>query len=766
MIFRLILLFILLFSRVDVHSQTLRGKVISDDNKVPFAHLTIEGLEIGVSSDDNGYYEINNIPLGENYIIVSSLGKKTKRVLVNINEGVNTLNLNLKESIYNLNQIVVTATRTPKRKNDSPVIVNIIDSKKMKNTSSCNLAEALVFQNGLRVQSDCQTCNYTQLRINGLSGGYSQILINGRSSFSPLTGLYGMEQIPVNMIDRIEVVKGGGSAIYGSSAVGGVVNVITKIPERNSYDVGFEYNMINNFAHDKIISANYTVLSESKHLGGTFFINTRGRSWYDHNNDNFSELPLIDGRSFGVNLFVLPSKRDKLELSLGFLDEYRYGGEMVYQPPHLSLQAEEREHDVFMANVDYTIFFNNNKSSFIGYLAGQRTAREHYTGIRPEIGTINDFEHLDLPPYGSSLSISNQVGFQLNHKISGVLGNTLITLGAEYIYDDIFDQILAYDYLVDQNISNISSFFQSDWIINDKLTLLSGLRFDKHSFLNDMVLSPRNTLMYKISKEIQFRCSYSTGFRAPQAFDTDLHVAFAGGGISRFILSDNLTEESSHSISSSINYDTSGDYYMYGFTFEGFYTILDDAFIQEFIGQDEFGDIFLKKNGGSANVKGFNLEIRCNVNNLFQFESGFTLQNSSYESAINYSVSLPSKKEFLRSPNRYGYFTLFYNPSSNLNLTSNIIYTGPMHLVHFAGSPEQDKDEFITSSDFISLGLKASYVIKREKTGPDFELSCGVKNLFNDFQQDLDTSKNRDSNYIYGPNLPRTIYFGLSFVSL
>ena len=105
----------------------------------------------------------------------------------------------------------MTGTKTFKRQTKSAVIVNVIDSKTLDNVQACNLSEGLRFQSGLRVETDCQTCNYTQLRMNGLAGGYSQILINGRPIFSPLTGLYGLEQIPVNMIDNIEIIRGGGS---------------------------------------------------------------------------------------------------------------------------------------------------------------------------------------------------------------------------------------------------------------------------------------------------------------------------------------------------------------------------------------------------------------------------------------------------------------------------------------------------------------------------------------------------------------------------
>ena len=120
----------------------------------------------------------------------------------------------------------------------------------------------LIFNQELGVETDCQTCNYTQLRMNGLGGGYSQILVNGRPIFSPLIGLYGMEQIPINMIDRIEVVKGGGSSLYGSSSIGGVVNVITKTPKNNGFSFGYDFVGVNSSVDDKVFFGNSTVVGE------------------------------------------------------------------------------------------------------------------------------------------------------------------------------------------------------------------------------------------------------------------------------------------------------------------------------------------------------------------------------------------------------------------------------------------------------------------------------------------------------------------------
>ena len=140
----------------------------------------------------------------------------------------------LEEEFIRVDEVVITGTKTFKRQTDNAVIVGVMDAKTIENVAAKTVSESLNFQPGLRMETDCQTCNYSQLRMNGLGGAYSQILVNSRNVFSPLTGLYGLEQMPAEMIERIEIVRGGGSALYGSSAIGGTVNIITKTPQRNS----------------------------------------------------------------------------------------------------------------------------------------------------------------------------------------------------------------------------------------------------------------------------------------------------------------------------------------------------------------------------------------------------------------------------------------------------------------------------------------------------------------------------------------------------
>lgn len=628
------------------------------------------------------------------------------------------------------------------------------------------MAEGLRFQTGLRVETDCQTCNYTQLRMNGLAGGYSQILINGRPIFSPLTGLYGLEQIPANMIDRIEIVRGGGSALYGSSAIGGTINVITNIPKVNRYNVSYSYQSIDKGAEENILMGNATLINKVQNAGISLFVNRRDRDLYDHNGDNFSELPKLKNNSFGANLFFLPTENQKLEVSLSSLSEYRYGGEMVDKPAYLTQQSEERTSNVFLASLDYQINFNNDNSSVITYLSGQKTDRDHYTGIFPDT-EIEIQKHLENPPYGSSEVETFQVGVQGNHRLLNFLnGSNTLTVGSEYVEDKMYDQISAYNYLIDQKTTNLGVFVQSDWEINESLNLLTGVRADKHNLVSNFILSPRVSLLYKLQQKSQIRVTWGTGFRAPQAFDADLHIAFAGGGISRIVLSDDLKEEKSNSFSASYNYDKASEKFIYGVTFEGFYTNLRDAFYQHPIGEDEFGQVYEKRNGDGVTVKGLTFEVRGNYNKKVQLEAGVTYQSSQYDEPVLYSDKLDPKSNFLRTPNLYGYSTFSFTPNKKFNTSINMIYTGTMDVLHLAGAPEQSSDEFIESKPFTELNFKIGYTFEYDKIDSSLEVFAGVKNIFNQYQNDFDSGKNRDSNYIYGPSSPRTIFVGLRISGL
>lgn len=745
------------------NTYTISGRITSQGEPLSYSNVYLETTSLGVVSNQDGYYEIKDVRADTYTIVVSITGFKTQRKQVVVSSN-RILNFNLETE--QLDEIVITGTRTFKRQTNSAVIVNILNSETLNNLQACNLSEGLKFQPGLRVETDCQTCNYTQLRINGLGGGYSQILINGRPIFSPLTGLYGLEQIPVNMIERIETIRGGGSSLYGSSAIGGVVNVITKIPKTNNFDINYTYKNVNDGANDQMISGNATVVSDSEKAGISIFINNRGRDFYDHNDDNFSELTELKNNAFGANFFFLPSENQKLEASISKLNEYRYGGEMVDGTAYLNQQAEERSHDVIMGNLDYQINFNNENSSLITYVAGQQTDRDHYTGIFPDDPTEIQ-THITNPPYGISKTITLQGGVQFNYRLNDFFnGSNVLTLGSEYLVDDVLDVIESYNYEIDQTTKNLGTFFQSDWEITPKLNLLSGFRLDSNNLVDNLIISPRFSLLYKSESNIQLRTTWSTGFRAPQAFDTDLHIAFAGGGVSRISLDEDLVEERSNSFSASINYDKSTENLIAGFTIEGFYTKLVDAFYLNPIGEDEFGQRFEKQNGDAAIVQGLTVEARANYKKKIQLETGFTIQTSAFNTAVETIEGLNPRREFLRTPNQYGFAALSYLPSDRFNTNLNYVYTGDMLIAHFAGAPEQLINKYKRTSSFHEFSWRSSYRFNLSNFNTGIEIFGGIKNIFNAYQDDFDTGKNRDSNYVYGPGMPRTYFIGLRILSI
>ncbi len=527
------------------------GDVQSGGEHVPFANILVKGTNRGISTDETGHYMLIDLPEGKHTLVAKFIGyKDQEKEIVAVAGKTLTVNFELERELMSLDEVVVTGTKTFQRKTQAPVIVNVLGKNTLQAVDANNIAEGLNFQPGLRVETDCQTCNYTQLRMNGLGGSYSQILINSRPIFSPLIGLYGLEQIPASMVERIEVVRGGGSALYGSSAIGGTVNVITQIPQSNSYDVSYAYHSINGRANDNLINANISMVNKKRNVGAVLFVSHRDREQYDHQGltlnpdgsttkerDNYSELPKLKNNSFGGNLFFKPTDNQKLELNFTSMYEYRYGGEMTHKLAHLAKQSEERIHHILMGGMDYEIQLNDYLTTLNVYVAAQKTDRDHYTGLYPEKDEYDTetefedalFEHLSNPPYGKTDNTTMQGGVSINHNLTDFLsGTNMLTGGVEYQYDEVVDSIPQYDYEIDQQTKNLGAFLQSDWRINKAFTLLTGVRADKHNFLDNPIVSPRVSLLYKLKDYTQFRATWGTGFRAPQAFDSDLHIAFAG----------------------------------------------------------------------------------------------------------------------------------------------------------------------------------------------------------------------------------------------
>lgn len=250
---------------------------------LPYVMVMVGGTQIGIQTSSSGHYVIRNLPLGKHDIIASFVGYKDSTVSMDIEAG-NTyeVNFSLEPETLSLDGVVVSATRNRTSRKMAPALVNVIDSRIFASTSSPTLAEGLTFQPGVRIENDCQNCGFTQARINGLDGHYSQILIDSRPIFSALAGVYGLEQIPASMIDRVEVVRGGGSALFGASAIGGTINIITKEAMRSGAGISHELTSIGmSGALDNNTSVNASMVTDDGRGGLSVFGQRRSRDGYD-----------------------------------------------------------------------------------------------------------------------------------------------------------------------------------------------------------------------------------------------------------------------------------------------------------------------------------------------------------------------------------------------------------------------------------------------------------------------------------------------------
>ncbi|MFO7998068.1 MAG: TonB-dependent receptor, partial [Bacteroidales bacterium] len=207
------------------------GHVIGEGEHLPFVNISVKGTTIGTLTDETGHFYLFHLPVDEVVIAAHYVGYKPKEIKISPEANVTKeLTFVLEPDVLGLEEVVVTGDRNARKRSESPVIVNSIQSGLFTATQSATLSESLNYTPGLRLENNCQNCGFTQVRMNGMEGSYSQILINSRPIFSGLAGVYGLELIPANMIDRIEVVRGGGSAVYGSNAIAGTINLILKDP--------------------------------------------------------------------------------------------------------------------------------------------------------------------------------------------------------------------------------------------------------------------------------------------------------------------------------------------------------------------------------------------------------------------------------------------------------------------------------------------------------------------------------------------------------
>lgn len=730
---------------------------------VPYAIIHVKGTTIATTTDMTGHFFLKNLPEGTFTIEAKYMGYTTMSKMVTTKKNTSKeLNFNLSPSDLSLDEVVVSANRSETKRRMAPNLVNVINGKVFDITQSTCLAQGLNFQPGVRTEDNCQNCGFTQVRINGLDGHYSQILVDSRPIFSSLNGVYGLEQIPANMIDRVEVVRGGGSALFGASAIGGTINIITKEPVRNSASFGHTLMSIggsNSF--DNVTTGNVSLVTDDNKAGVYAYGQTRNRKGYDHDGDGYTELPELNNQTFGLNSYLRLNPYSKLSLQYHGIHEFRRGGNRLEQAPHEANITEQVEHSIQGGGLTYDYFAPDEKNRLSAYFSFQTTSRKSYYGGIGE-GTDDDRDAAGKA-YGTTHDFTYVAGAQYVHNFSKLFFMPSdLTLGAEYNFDGLKDVILGYDRHFKQDVHIGSFFFQNEWK-SKQWGFLVGGRLDKHNLVDNIIFSPRANLRYNPTDNLNFRLTYAGGFRAPQAFDEDLHVGVVGGERLVTVLADKLKEERSNSFSISADI-----YHKFGnvqtnLLVEGFYTDLDNVFaLRQLDRPDAQGNTVQERyNAYGAKVFGLNIEGKAMFTRWFSLQAGFTIQKSLYDEAIAWNDEVPEQKykKMMRSPNRYGYFTATFTPVKRFTASITGNYTGSMLIGHAAGSGVEEP-KAVDTPDFMELNMKLAYDIPVSKY-LTLQVNGGIQNIANSYQKDFDKGWNRDSNYIYGPSLPRSYYVGV-----
>ena len=748
------------------------GQVTTTNGEpLPFASLQIKSTTIGTSSDMNGNYKLE-VPPGVHQLRVQALGYKPLEITIEAgSEESSAYNLQLAEDALQLEQVVVTADRDARRRRESSVIVNTINSGLMTTLQTSSLSEGLAFCPGLRVENTCGNCGSNQLRMNGLEGPYSQVLINGRPIFSGLASVYGLELMPSNMIERVEVVRGGGSALYGSNAIAGTVNVITKEPINNQYEVQMQTSLIgmgNNPEPDHTIQFNTTLASENSRQGLAIYGFHRNRTPYDANGDGFSELSKIKNSTMGMHYSVKPGYKSRITADYFHINETRRGGDSFNKPLHESMIAEATEHHINSGSVAYQLYTAPDQELSL-YAAGQSINRDSYYGAEQA-----------LDAYGNTRDFAFSAGSQ--YKI--LSGSNNLIFGAEmnggrledkklgyrtFEYDSGADEVIGIDHpntrVADQRTAIAGVFSQWERRIG-AFSVSAGLRLDHYNISDDLsstadlsnsVLSPRVNLLYGIDKNLQARLSFAKGYRAPQIFDEDLHIETSTARQVFHVNDPDLKQETSYSYMGSLSYQIQGVKSNIELLAEFFYTDLKNPFANEFGEPDDNGVVVYTRvnEEEGAVVKGVNLEATWLPSPRWRFNGSYTFQSSKFGAPQEFDET-----SFFRTPNQYGFFITEWKAGQKITLSTNGTYTGSMLIPYFGpqlSNPEEG--ELRKSDSFFDWGVKVDYRIKTNMG--TFHLFAGMKNIFNSYQKDFDEGDERDPGYVYGPIAPRTLHFGI-----
>lgn len=724
-----VLMAICLFISINIFGQIqLAGRVVDENNiNVPFANILIHELELGGSADDNGNFLIEVDTIGEFSIKVSAIGYGVLKQQINIHKS-STIVFTLQSTSMELDQVVITGTMKEIYLKDSPVKVEVISSAFLKTNPTNNVIEAIQTVNGVQEQINCGVCGTNDIHINGLEGPYTLVLIDGMPIMSALASVYGFNGIPTALVDRIEIIKGPSSTLYGTEAVGGVINVITKRPEdlpkiglNTFYTSHHELNTDLSFTQ-KIGDNVATTLSANYY---------RNQYRMDFNNDNFTDIPLNNRISiFNRWSFVRPGNK-KADAAIRYYNEDRFGGVMGWQKTHKG------------SDVVYGETISTERVEVIGDY--------QLSGIFEDLRINYSYNnHNQNSYYGNTHYKAQQSIYFTNLIWNKTITNHDVIGGITLRYDNYEDNTLA-DSDYSQFIPGI--FVQDEWKLSSNSTLLFGVRFDYHE-AHGLIISPRLNLKQNITNYTTARLNMGTGFRRVNLFTED-HAALTGARTVH--IENDLKPEKSLNVNLNLNHVFAWRQSSGTIDVDGFYTYFNNKIIPDY----EFDPnlIVYDNLSGYGITRGIAFSYQQQFTFPLQFGLGGTFQDV-YEVTED-DMGNRIKESQVFAPKFSGTFNISYHIRRidlSIDYTGKIM--GPQYLPRYETPYERPEQSLWYTIQNIQLTKKIKHGL---------EIYTGVKNLGN-WTQDSPLinpenpfSDTFDTTYAWGPLQPRRYYLGLRY---
>ncbi|HDQ44131.1 MAG TPA: TonB-dependent receptor [bacterium] len=740
----------------DPGGAVIEGRVLDAGTKrpLPSVNVVIVHSNVGAATDQNGYYRISNVPPGTVRLEATMIGYQRAHRVVSTEPGeLLTADFVLESTVLEMGAVVVTGTATPHLTEDTPVRTEVIPRRLIERKQAINLADALEFHTGVQVENTCQNCNASQVRILGMDGKYSQILIDGDPVMGSLTGVYGLEQLPEEMVDQIEIVKGGGSSLYGGGAIAGVINVITRRPLVNQVRIKFTGQSMGG-EFDQHVGAVAERVNRTGSSGAYVFGSFRKRNPYDRNKDGFSELAALNNGSMGFKWYYKPLENGELLTSFHRIHEDRRGGSQFDLPVHDAEIAEWTEHRRSGGSIrwsqrpgtrfDYRAFYSfslENRKSYYGGRAGDS----------PE-------ERLEaLSYYGRTENPLQIGGVQANYQLRG----HLLTAGAQYTRDRVRDETAAETvYHLNKTYTNTGFFLQDNLHFGSRneIEFVLGGRIDSHSELTRWIFSPRMNAKWNPAEGFTLRASATTGFKPPQTYDEDLHLCGLEGDQRIIRNAADLREERSHTLSAGLEYLGTLNKIPVMASVTVFKTRIRDSFTERFVSREGGTERWERVNSDGAGVKGVEWDWGVRPLPAVEIRSGFTWIQGRFDSPHEDFHT----RHFLRMPDLTGNIRCTVTASDRLEVFLAGGYLGEADVPRQVIVKEQDDPELRLERGARFFQCDAGVIFRLPiDNGLNARISAGVRNLTDAYQKDLDWGPERDPAYVYGPTRPRTFYFGL-----